>query len=77
MPPISLLTAPVAPEPAKMTTVESSPPIARDIASRASSRNMVVRSPVSEDSVCVLPYQGSTSCRMKSSMKLNDRPDAV
>jgi len=37
----------------------------------------VVRRPVAEASVWVLPYIGSTCSRMKSSMKPRERPDAV
>ena len=44
---------------------------------RASSRRRIVWRPVADDSVCVFAYSGSTSSRMKSSMKLSERPDAV
>lgn len=46
--------APVHPDPAKMTTLSSSPPTASWIADRASSRSRVVWRPVPLDSVCVL-----------------------
>jgi hypothetical protein len=75
--PISLSIAPVLPDPAKMTAQSSSPPTASRIIRRASSRSRVVCSPVPLDSVCVLAYRGSTSWRMKSSMKATARPDAV
>ena len=51
---MSLSMAPVHPEPAKMTTVSSSPPTASRMIRRASSRRRVVCRPVPEDSVCVL-----------------------
>ena len=51
---MSLAMAPVLPEPAKSTTLDSSPPHARRIVSRASSRSRVVCRPVPEDSVWVL-----------------------
>ncbi len=50
----SLSIAPVAPEPAKITTVSASPPTASRMISRASSRRRVVCRPVPDDSVCVL-----------------------
>jgi hypothetical protein len=50
----SLSIAPVAPDPAKMTTVSASPPIAARISARASSRRRLVCRPVPDDSVCVL-----------------------
>ena len=52
--PISLEMAPVVPDPAKITTVSSSPPTASWMIRRASSRSRVVCSPVPLDSVCVL-----------------------
>ena len=52
--PISLSIAPVHPEPAKITTVSSSPCTASWMTCRASSRNRVVCSPVPLDSVWVL-----------------------
>ena len=52
--PISLSIAPVHPDPAKMTTVSSSPCTASPMIRRASSRSRVVCSPVPLDSVCVL-----------------------
>ncbi|ANH39667.1 hypothetical protein I601_3260 [Nocardioides dokdonensis FR1436] len=52
--PMSLAMAPVLPEPAKRTTVESSPPHASWMVARASSRSRVVCNPVPEDSVWVL-----------------------
>ena len=51
---MSLSIAPVQPEPAKMTTVSSSPPTASRMIARASSRSRVVCRPVPLDSVCVL-----------------------
>ena len=75
--PTSLSMAPVHPEPAKMTTVSSSPPTAPRMIARASSRSRVVCRPVPLDSVWVLAYRGSTSSRMKSSMKVSARPEAV
>jgi hypothetical protein len=51
--PISLSIAPVHPEPAKITTVSSSPPTASRMIPRASSRNRVVCRPVPLDSVWV------------------------
>ena len=51
--PISLSIAPVHPEPAKITTVSSSPPTASRMIARASSRSRVVCRPVPLDSVCV------------------------
>ena len=51
---ISLSTAPVLPEPVKITMVFSSPPTASRMIWRASSRSRVVCSPVPDDSVCVL-----------------------
>jgi hypothetical protein len=75
--PISLSIAPVLPEPAKITTVSSSPPTAALMMARASSRNRVVCRPVPLDSVWVLAYRGSTSSRMKSSRKPSARPEAV
>ena len=73
----NLSIAPVEPDPVKMTTVSSSPPIARRMMSRASSRTRDVRRPVADASVCVFAYQGSISSRMKSSTKDSDRPEAV
>jgi len=52
--PTSLLTAPVAPAPVKMTTSSPVPPTAAWIRRLASSRSLVVRSPVAELSVWVL-----------------------
>ena len=52
--PISLEIAPVLPDPAKITTVSSSPPTASWMIWRASSRSRVVCRPVPLDSVCVL-----------------------
>ena len=52
--PISFAIAPVHPEPAKSTTVSSSPPTASRMISRASSRSRVVCRPVPLDSVWVL-----------------------
>ena len=75
--PISLSIAAVEPEPQKMTTVSSSPPTASRMIRRASSRRRVVCRPVPLDSVWVLAYRGSTSCRMKSSTKVSARPLAV
>ena len=60
---ISFATAPVQPEPAKITATESSPPTQSRMISRASSRSRVVCSPVPDDSVWVLAYRGSTSSR--------------
>lgn len=51
--PTSLAIAPVQPDPAKSTTVSSSPPTAPRMIARASSRRRVVWSPVPLDSVCV------------------------
>ena len=51
--PISLSMAPVQPEPAKITTVSSSPPTASRTMVRASSRSRVVCRPVPLDSVWV------------------------
>jgi hypothetical protein len=73
----SLSIAPVDPEPVKITTCRSSAPTAAPTIRRASSRIMVVRWPVPDDSVWVLAYQGRTSSRMKSSMNSSDRPEAV
>ena len=75
--PMSLLIAPVVPEPAKITAVESSPCTHSRMIRRASSRSRVVCRPVPLDSVWVLAYRGSTSVRMKSSMKSRARPLAV
>jgi len=72
-----LSIAPVQPDPAKITTVSASPPTASVMMDRASSRSLVVCSPVPLDSVCVLAYRGSTSSRMKSSRNPSARPDAV
>jgi hypothetical protein len=69
--------APVAPEPAKITTVSSSPPTASRMMARESSRNLVVCSPVPLDSVWVFAYRGSTSSLMKSSRNVKARPEAV
>ncbi len=74
---ISLLIAPVAPEPQKITTSSDEPPTERWMIRRASSRKRVVCRPVVEVSVWVLAYSGSTSSRMKSSMKPSERPEAV
>ena len=52
--PISLSIAPVHPEPAKITTVSSSPCTASRMMRRASSRSRVVCRPVPLLSVCVL-----------------------
>ncbi len=52
--PISLEIAPVQPDPAKITTVSSSPPTASWMIWRASSRSRVVCRPVPLDSVWVL-----------------------
>ena len=52
--PISLSMAPVAPLPAKITTVSSSPPTAAWMVARASSRRRVVCRPVPLASVWVL-----------------------
>ena len=52
--PISLVIAPVQPEPAKTTTVWSSPPTASWMIPRACSRSRVVWRPVPLDSVWVL-----------------------
>ena len=52
--PISLLIAPVVPEPAKITAVEASPLTHSRMIRRASSRSRVVCRPVPLDSVCVL-----------------------
>lgn len=43
----------------------------------ASSRNAVVCAPVSDEVVCVLPYRGRTSCRIKVSIDSRGRPLAV
>ena len=51
--PISLLIAPVEPEPQKMTHVSSSPLTASRMIRRASSRRRVVCRPVPLDSVWV------------------------
>jgi hypothetical protein len=51
---ISLLIAPVAPEPQKITTSSGPPPTAALMIARASSRKRVVCSPVPEVSVWVL-----------------------
>ena len=51
--PMSLSTAPVVPEPAKSTTVSSSPLTEEWMILRASSRSRVVCSPVPLDSVWV------------------------
>ena len=75
--PISLLIAAVDPEPQKITRSSAVPPTASRIISRASSRSLVVRSPVPELSVWVFAYHGSTASRIKSSMKSSDLPDAV
>ena len=75
--PMSLSIAPVHPDPAKTTTVSASPCTASAMIRRASSRSRVVCSPVPLDSVWVLAYPGSTSSRMKSSMNVRARPDAV
>ena len=75
--PISLLTAAVAPDPQKMTRSSAVPPTASRMIRRASSRSRVVARPVPELSVWVFAYRGSTSSRMKSSMKSSDRPEAV
>ena len=75
--PIIRSMAPVLPEPAKITAVESSPWTWWWMSRRASSRSRVVWSPVPLASVWVFAYRGSTSCRMKSSMKSRLRPDAV
>ena len=75
--PTSLSMAPVQPDPANTTTVSSSPWTASRMMRRASSRSRVVCRPVPLDSVCVLAYAGSTSSRMKSSMKVSARPEAV
>jgi hypothetical protein len=74
---MSLSTAPVAPEPQKTTTSSGPPLTASWMTARACSRSSVVRRPVAEASVWVLPYIGSTCSRMKSSMKPSERPDAV
>lgn len=47
------LTAPVAPEPQKITPSSSVPPTQSRMMPRASSRNRVVRKPVPDVSVCV------------------------
>ena len=73
----TLSIAAVAPEPQNSTTSWSEPPTASCTIRRASSRRRIVWRPVADDSVCVFAYSGSTSLRMKSSMKLSDRPDAV
>jgi hypothetical protein len=44
---------------------------------RASSRRAVVCRLVAEASVCVFAYSGRTRSRMKSSMNVSDRPEAV
>ena len=75
--PISLSTAPVAPEPQKMMHVSPSPPTASCTIARASSRSRVVCRPVPDDSVCVFAYRGSTSSRITSSRKPSARPLAV
>lgn len=49
----SFAMAPVAPEPAKITQSSSPAPTAARMMSRASSRKVVVWSPVPDDSVCV------------------------
>lgn len=74
---MSLLMAPVAPEPQKRTTSSGPQPVVRAMIRRASSRRREVCMPVPELSVWVLAYKGMTSCRMKSSMKVRERPLAV
>jgi hypothetical protein len=69
--------AAVAPEPQNTTTSSPVPPTASWMTLRACSRSVVVRRPVADASVCVLPYIGSTSSRMKSSMNATARPEAV
>ena len=72
------LIAAVDPEPQKITAWRSgSPPTPSSTSRRASSRKRVVWSPVPDDSVCVFAYSGRTASRMKSSMKLRLRPEAV
>ena len=74
----SRLIAAVEPDPQKMTAWRSgSPPTPSRTSRRASSRKRVVWSPVPDDSVCVFAYSGSTASRMKSSMNVRLRPDAV
>ncbi|MFD1046922.1 MCE family protein, partial [Kibdelosporangium lantanae] len=73
----NLLMAPVAPEPLKITTVSSSPPTASRITRRASSRKALVRAAVAVESLWVLPYQGRTWSRTKSSTNPTARPEAV
>jgi hypothetical protein len=75
--PMSLLTAPVQPEPQNTTRWSSVPPTARWMACRASSRNTVVCRAVAELSLCVFAYQGSTLVRITSSIGASARPVAV
>jgi hypothetical protein len=56
--------------------VSSSPPTAPDDGAGVLAQRVVCR-PVPLDSVWVLAYRGSTSSRMKSSMKRSARPEAV
>ncbi len=74
---ISRSIAPVEPEPAKITACSSPPPTDSLMIDRASSRNRVVCSPVPDVSVWVLAYMGMTSRRMKRSMKVSARPEAM
>ena len=50
----SLLSAPVMPDPQKITACSSEPPTASRMIRRASSRNRLVWRPVPDDSVWVL-----------------------
>ena len=62
--PTRRFTAPVMPDPAKITTWSSAlAPTASRMIVRASSRNRLVWSPVPDDSVWVLAYSGRTASR--------------